>query len=191
MRSTEVYRTARIVLAPWFKAEGFGRIQSGMLGWCRPFGDAFVVFWLQVSQHGWDTYAGSEFTAEFRLSNVRRIGTGTLRLRLPDFLTHDERKVVRQVRNRVIAGLREPPRDSYIHLEEDVRRWYRGEFETLETPYKPNEDIWFRCATEADVREWAAFSCWSFPLVSAASIGGRGSRARPSHNGAAPAPIVR
>ena len=83
-----------------------------MLSWWRPHGELCLVFWFQVSQHGWDPYAGSELTIEFQLSDEPIVGTSSVRReRFGRLLHNSAREDLRQIQNRVIASLRRPPPD--------------------------------------------------------------------------------
>src|SRR5919109_811870 len=146
MKSTEVYKEARQVLAPWCKQQGFKRIPGGMLGWVKHKDNKYVVFWLQCKQSGWDYYAGSSFVVEFQFSPSPRIGAygaDCVRDRLPHFLTEEELGRVREMQNRVIGKLPQPADDYFVlQLEERVVRGYLDMFKPVEQPYAATDDIW-------------------------------------------------
>jgi len=169
MKSTEVYREAREVLAPWCKAHGFKRLAGGLLGWHKPFGEMHLIFWLQCSQEGWDPYAGSKFVTEFQFSPLPRIGAhgaGCVRHRLPSFLTNDELEFVRENQNKVIRSLPKPPAHHFV-LQMDQRTvdWYLAKFKKVEVPYKVTDDIWLRYVNHEDVRCWARFLLGVLPRI--------------------------
>lgn len=108
MKSSEAYSLLKSELAPWFKSEGFKRTKA-LLSWSRPHGDLHTVVWCQVSQAGWDSYAGSKFTVELQRSSEPVVGfQDARRKRFVRFLYAEEREEVRSIQNAVIAGLRRP-----------------------------------------------------------------------------------
>ncbi len=158
MRSTEVYRTAREILAPWCKSGGFKRAKTVMLGWHRPTDGDYLTFWLQVSQDGWNAYAGSRFTVEFELSEEPVVGTGRIHQRLFDLLTDCELRRATDLQNAVIAKLeRPPPEYDVLHMGEAIAEWYLGKFEPVREPYTRRDDTWLRYADADDGRTWALF----------------------------------
>ena len=99
MKSPEVYALLKSHLAPWFKSAGFKRAK-GFLSWSRPHGDGHVVVWCQISQDGWDSYAGSKFAVEFQRSTEPVVGAHPARRRrLAAFLSPEEREEVRSIQN--------------------------------------------------------------------------------------------
>ena len=168
MKSTAVYREARQTLAPWCKKNGFRRTSGGMLGWYRPLGDEFVVFWLQCSQDGWDAYAGSKFVVEFQRSPSKSIGDlkSVVRHRLPYFLRDDELQTVQAMQNEVIAQLPQPPEDYFVYgISESVAKWYRAKFEPIREPYTNQSDIWLRYQQPSHVQQWAEFLLALLPRI--------------------------
>lgn len=158
MRSTDMYRTATEVLAPWCKAQGFKRAKTGMLGWYRPADDGFLVFWLQVFTYGWNPYAGSRFTVELQLSPEPIVGWGVTRQRLFQLLTKCELERATALQNAVIAKLNYPPPEyEVLHMEQEVVKWYLREFEPVREPYTTRDDTWLRYGDAEDVRTWASF----------------------------------
>lgn len=158
MKSTEVYSLLKSELVPWFKLEGFKRTK-GFLGWSRSHGGADTVIWFQVSQDGWDSFAGSGFIVEFQRSQDSVIGSSkAIRQRLSRFLSNEEREEVRSIQNSVIAELHTPPR-SYplLHVSPDVAHLYLMKFNILNEPYPESKDIWLRYASPEHVRRWAHF----------------------------------
>ena len=165
--SRRVYAIAREVLGPLAKELGFRR-EKAMLSWTRPYGPQHLTFWFQVSQHGWDTYAGSQFTIELQLSPNPEVGTGLRRARLPTLLTDADREEVRRRENAVISRLVLPP-PSYLQwlgsASLEVASSYLRQFEQVGEPYYPGKDIWFRYASEADVHAWCEFIKLKLPLA--------------------------
>jgi hypothetical protein len=159
MKSTDVYREAREVLAPWFKQQGFTRTKGGMLGWHKTIGERHLFLWFQVSQHGWDPYAGSKFVVEFQFSNSARMFESSrdgVRDRLPRFLTGEELAEVRMIQNEIIRALPKPPPSYFIlQMDERIVSWYANEFEEVDVAYEQNDDIWFRYHEPVHVRRWA------------------------------------
>ncbi|MCM3869834.1 MAG: hypothetical protein ND895_03905 [Pyrinomonadaceae bacterium] len=160
MKSTEVYSIVRNILASWCKEHGFRRTGGGMLGWYRPIGDRFILFWFQVSRDGWDEYTGSKFIVEFQISDEPQIGSGhhDQRWRLPKFLTGDQLELIRQLQNRVIAKLEKPNRDYHIfQMPDNVVDWYLAKFKPIGERYSRTDDIWLRYKEKEDVQQWAIF----------------------------------
>lgn len=160
MKSTEVYSIVRSALGPWCKQQGFKRTKGGMLGWYRPVGNWFVLFWFQVSLDGWDPYAGSKFIVEFQISDEPRIGSlrAVHRSRLPKYLSDDQLERVRELQNRVIARLEKPKRDYHIfQMPENIVTWYLAKFDAVSKRYTQSNDVWLRYRYAEDVEQWAYF----------------------------------
>lgn len=164
MKSPEVYSQLKSELGPWFKSTGFKRAK-GLLGWSRPHDDAHIVVWCQISQDGWDSYAGSKFIVEFQRSPEPMIGgrhTGRQRFGL--FLSPEEREEVRMIQNEVIAGLHRPPASHpTLHVSQQVTDWYLAQFKLVSEPYPERHDIWFRYALPEHVTRWAEFIIGKLP----------------------------
>jgi hypothetical protein len=169
MKSTEVYRVARGVLAPWCKAHGFRRTTGGLLGWHKPLGELHLVFWLQCSQDGWDAYAGSKFIVEFQLSRSPQLGAAGpegLRERLPRFLAEHELELVREIQNTVIRSLPQPQPDHLVFkMDQQIVDWYLSEFKEVAGPYRATDDVWLRYWTPEDVKHWAEFLLGVLPRI--------------------------
>jgi len=174
MKSTEVYRIARQIIAPWCKEHGFKRTKDGMLGWYKPVGDKFLVFWFQVGTR-WDDLAGSSFIVEFQVSERPLIGDGlNLRWRLPRFLDEEELERVRRMQNAVIAKLEKPDLSYCISKcgpYQNVINWYLAEFDLVAKTYSQRDDIWLRYKEEKDVERWAEFVKGVLPRVSSLLMG--------------------
>jgi hypothetical protein len=164
MKSPEVYSQLKLELAPWFKSAGFKRAK-GLLGWSRPHGDAHVVVWCQISQDGWDSYAGSKFVVELQLSSEPVIGGHYAhRQRFALFLSPEEREEVRRIQNEVIAGLHHPPANyPTLQISQQVTDWYLAKFKLVNEPYPEREDIWFRYESPEHVTRWAQFIIGKLP----------------------------
>ena len=168
MKSTEVYKIVQQELASWCREHGFKRTKGGMLGWYKPIGDKFIVFWFQVSQDGWDEYAGSKFVVEFQISDEPIIGAGESeqRWRLPEFLNEDELEKVRSMQNAVIAKLEKPDRSYFIfQLGDDLVSWYLDKFKPVVERYRRTEDVWLRYKDKEDVERWAIFVKEKLPEI--------------------------
>jgi hypothetical protein len=157
--SRRVYAIAREVVGQLAKDLGFRRGKS-MLSWTRPQGAQHLTFWFQVSQFGWDSYAGSRFTVEFQLWTRPEVGASLQRARLPELLNDADWDELRQRQNLVISRLVRPPR-SYIEsmrsASADIESLLSRQFEQADKAYEKGTDIWFRYASEDDVREWCTF----------------------------------
>lgn len=154
--SRRVYAIAREVVGQLAKDLGFKRGNS-MLSWTRPQGSQHLTFWFQVSQFGWARYTGSQFTVEFQLWTRPEVGASLQRARMPELLNDAEREELRQRQNLVISRLVRPPR-SYIEwlasASIDIESLLARQFEQVDEPYEKGTDIWFRYASEDDVRAW-------------------------------------
>jgi hypothetical protein len=159
MKSTEVYKVAREVLAPWFKEHGYKRLGVGWLGWYRPVDDRYLSVWLKVTIDGFDAYAGSQFAVELRLLTRPEFEPGTTLdlVRLPALLSQGQREELRRLQNEVLAKLPKPPPGYWkLDLGGGPNVWYLQQFEPVTEPYAYT-DIWFRYHDAEDVRMWARF----------------------------------
>jgi hypothetical protein len=158
MKSTEVYAILKSRIAGELKSLGFKREKS-FLSWSRQHGDLYTVLWCQVSQDGWDEYAGSRFTVEIQRSAESVVGSVTQqRKRIGKLLSRTQREEIRHIQNDVIANLQRPLKNHpFLAVSPDASKWYLAKFEQDETPYPENHDIWFRYARAADVERWAAY----------------------------------
>ncbi len=137
-----------------------------MLGWYKQVDDQYLSFWLQVSWHGWDPYAGSEFTVELQLAEepVLGIGVPESRARLFDLLKDSQLEQARRLQNRVLAKLKLPPSDySVLQLDAHTSEWYLERFKPVTEPYTQRSDTWLRYHDEEDVRLWAQFLLEALP----------------------------
>ncbi len=162
MKSTEVYKLLREEVGPWTKAQGFKRAKS-MLSWYRPLKDKHIVFWFQVSQSGWDAFAGSQFTVEFQLSHDPNVGAGLRRERIGKLLNDSVREELRGIQNGVILSLPKPPADYFILQLPELREHYLQKFEPVIEPYSQNTDIWLRYHTSDHVCRWGRFVLQQLP----------------------------
>jgi hypothetical protein len=158
IRSREVYREIREILAPWCKTHGFKRVRSGLLGWYKPVRDEWCLFWFQCSEWGWNDLTGSEFTVEFLLSAAPVIGPAVKHKRLLQLMDDAPLEQARQIQNRVIASLRLPPKDHpMFRISPQITKWYLSMFQPI-TPQTMNPNqLWFRYYTVEDIRRWATF----------------------------------
>ena len=158
LKSVELHRLARQELGPQMVALGFNRIpgRSGA-SWARPQPGNWLVLWLQPSQSN-DGYApGFRFTVELALSSDPIIGANGSRARLPTLLADHEREELRHMENRTIAKLPSPdPAFARLLPAAFRERWLAG-WKPRVTPYRPDEDVWFRHIDQADVRDLMAF----------------------------------
>jgi hypothetical protein len=156
MKSTEAYRVLRTHLAPVFQGAGFKRAK-GLMSWIRPHSERYLVVWCQVSQSGWDDYAGSKFTVEFQLSDEAVLGAKSVhRRRFPTMLDDNGRDEMRTIQNRVIASLRRPPANHpLLHAGETIGAYYLKSFQRIDQPYSERDDIWLRYGCEEHLVTWA------------------------------------
>jgi hypothetical protein len=166
MKSTEVYRTIREMIAPWCKAQGFRRIKSGLLGYYKPLDEGYLVFWFQCDQWGWDDFAGSGFIVEFQISDEPLIGRGTRRTRLPLLLNDEQLEHLRQAQNQMISQLNPPPKHHRVfHISPDYTRMLLERFKPVtETELNPFQ-FWHRYYSIEDVQRWAVLILDLLPVV--------------------------
>jgi hypothetical protein len=164
VKSREVYREIRELLAPWCKTHGFRRVKSGLPGWYKPVGDEWFLFWFQCSDWGWNALTGSAFTVEFQLSAAPVIGTGAKRKRLLQLMDGAPLEQARQIQNRVIASLRLPPENHpMFRISPQITEWTLSMFQPV-TPQAMNPNqLWFRYYAVEDIRRWAAFILAQLP----------------------------
>jgi hypothetical protein len=158
LSSRHAYGILRESVSQRCKAAGFGRIRGAMLGYWRAREDLYDVFWFQVSQDGWDRWAGSKFTLELQRGPAPEPGAGRTRVRFGLLLSEGERALARELQNRVIAKLHPPPAGHDVYgMAETVRRHYLSKFDLLRTPLREREDLWPRYGDREDVAAWGAF----------------------------------
>ena len=164
MKSTEAYRVLRIHLAPIFQDAGFKRAK-GLLSWMRPQRGRYLVVWCQVSQSGWDDYAGSQFTVEFQLSAEAITGANSVcRRRFPKMLDDSGREGIRTIQNGVIASLQRPPATHpLLHAGEAIRVHYLRGFQKIDQPYSERDDVWLRYGCEEHLVTWSRLIINQFP----------------------------
>lgn len=170
MKSTDVYALLRAELGPWFKSTGFKRAK-GLLSWWRPQGPASTVVWCQISQDGWDDYAGSKFVVEFQRSlDSTPSAMPSRRARLARLMSADARGELLAIQNAVISSLQAPPESYFkLHISESVTRWYRKNFEPVTAAYSERDDVWLRYAAPTHVTNWARFILAQLPACVAAA----------------------
>jgi hypothetical protein len=163
MKSDEVYKLLKSEVGPWFKAAGFKRAKN-MLSWYRSHGEDFVVIWFQVSQDGWDEYAGSKFTMEFQKSSTAVVGAGRSRKRISCFCSASEREAIRLIQNGIVRSLEIPPKSHFaFHVSPQVTEWYKEKFLSESTPYQESHDIWFRYSKPDHVLSWGKYLVAKLP----------------------------
>jgi hypothetical protein len=158
VKSSEVYGILRDEVGPWAKAQGFKRGRN-VLSWYRPYDSAHVVFWLQISQDGWDNHAGSKFVVEFQLSESSEAfaGDASHRKRLAKLLDDGGLKELWEIQNEVILSLRKPPSNHPFLHSASLRDWYLRKFEPVPERYSQADDVWLRYYSEDDVHRWGQF----------------------------------
>ena len=160
MKSTEVYRIIREVIGPWCKTHGFKRTKGGMLGWYKPVGTSFLVFWFQCGPRHWDDFEGSGFIVEFQASDepvIGQGGPGCKRERLPELLNDEQLENLRRIQNRVIAQLSPPPKTHPVfQISPEYTRMVLKEFQPVAKNALNIHQFWHRYYTVEDVRRWAA-----------------------------------
>jgi hypothetical protein len=157
MKSAEVYALLKEGLGPWFKASEFKRADT-LLSWTRPHGDLHIAVWCQVSQDGWDRYAGSQFVVEFQLAPEPIVGVGGSRQRLAAFLNAEQRESARRIQNEVIASLQVPPKTHpALQVSPGTTKSYLAKFNSVVVPYPEGHDIWLRYIRLEHVSRWAQF----------------------------------
>ena len=157
MKSEEVYKLLKSEVDPWFKVAGFKRAKS-LLSYYRAHGNEYIVVWFQVSQDGWDQFAGSKFIIEFQKSEAPTVGSGRLRKRISSLCSIQEKEEIRSIQNRVINSLQTPPESHFaFHVSPQVTEWYKKKFLPDSIPYKENQDIWFRYSKPEHVLNWGQF----------------------------------
>lgn len=155
MKSPQVYSLLRDQLGPTLKELGFKR-EKPMLSWSRHHADLYTVIWCQVSQDGFDPYAGSRFTVELQRSKEPILGMkATARERFARLLTPETREEVRFIQNQVIASLSKPT-VLPSHITAETSAWYLKKFDAQATPYTSQCDIWLRYAQPPHVDRWGA-----------------------------------
>jgi hypothetical protein len=164
MNSSKVYSALRDHLKPAFAAAGFKRAKA-LLSWVRPQRDRHLVVWCQVSQDGWDDYAGSQFVVGFQLSDEPIVGALSIRRRrLGKLLNRTGREEMRLIQNEVISSLLRPPTSHQLpHISEGVRNYYLRRFEKVDQPYSEDDDIWCRYARNEHLGVWAKFILSKLP----------------------------
>lgn len=164
MKSAEVHSTIGQVVGPWCKAQGFTRTKSGCLGFFKPMGDTYLLFFVQLSKYGWNPFTGNDFVVEFQLWPDPRIARGhsDSRQRLSRHLDARLLEEARRIQNVVIAGLPPLPPGQ---MTTGVASSEIAPIHPVGKPYAKDFDVWMRYLTEDDVRRWAEFLLEQLPRI--------------------------
>jgi hypothetical protein len=151
-----VHRQARTALGPGFAAAGFERLRSGSIAaWVRPAREQFIVSWVQPSRYpdhsGW---YGTKFTIGFRCGALPAVPVNGPGFRFCGLLDDDGREQVRAVQNAIIRRMPPPPAHVVSQLRADTLDWYLSQGRPVNTPYSPEDDVWFRHRDTQDLAEW-------------------------------------
>ena len=134
-------------------------LKAGVLGWCKPCGNNYIVFWFQCDKWGWDESWGSSFTIEFQISSSKEIAAGnfTERERMTRMLGGHDLKLMRQRNDAVIKSTDGFKANSLKTMEMDgLIIPISGKMVSTE-PYQGNCDYWFNYYTYDDVEFWSKF----------------------------------
>ncbi len=169
MKAKEVYGILQPQLGPLLAARGFSKQKGSRLTFQKRVGDKYHSVWFQCGKHGWDTFAGGEFFANFTVSVSPDVEGGARRQeRLNHFLSDDELARARDYSNEIVARIPKPPESYFEMLEEGYRKsisggdpislvdTIRGYFEPDPMPYRRHQDFSMRYWEPADVSGWAA-----------------------------------
>lgn len=158
MKSTELYKIINSQIGVEVRKLSYKKTKSGMLGFYKKIGENYIVFWFQCSQDGFDKYAGSKFTVEFRIGYSNQIGhSGIGGGRVAKYLSTKDLDEILIIQNGIISNLIEPSNNYLRILGDNVENWYLQKFNKLSEALSNTSDIWFRCKTEEDVLKWTEF----------------------------------
>lgn len=166
MIAKETYKLLRSVAGPWFKENGFALIKSSYLTYRKPVNDKFFTVRFQCHHRGWEKYKGSSFTVWLQHTSEADINH-MISSRLTSSMNLPELELVRARQNRVLGAIPPPPPEYINEMVSGFTKSFRepqqyidiflSDWKTANRPFSPNDDIWFRYFSEADVRSWAIF----------------------------------
>lgn len=141
LKATELYRLARRELGPELTSLGFKPLpKSRVAAWYRADGDRWLIMAFESDPWNYPNRGGYRFTIGFRLSpDLQRWDTSPTD-RFTVLLSARAREELRCLENATIAHLPPPGPDAYL-----------ADWSLIPEPYRSNEDVWFRQASQADV----------------------------------------
>lgn len=157
--SRDLYKKMNEHLSVELKNRGYQRAKGGVLGWCKPCGNNYIVFWFQCDKWGWDESWGSSFTIEFQISSSKEIAAGsfTERERMTRMLGDHDLELMRQRNDAVIKSTDGFKQNFLKTMEMDgLIIPISGKMVSTE-PYQRNCDYWFNYYTYDDVEFWSKF----------------------------------
>jgi hypothetical protein len=164
MLAKETYKLLRTIVGPWCRERGFRSVKSSYLKYVRESEQNPVILEWQCHHHGWEKHKGSKFTVWLRRGEATEFGS-RISDRLTSHLTLQDLEFIRARQNKIVASIPQPPVsyvNDIIHGFERAFRdpapmiaSYLSDWQLVETPYLPTDNIWFRYFSEEDVRAWA------------------------------------
>ena len=162
MRSTEVYRELRRVVAPRMKQLGFRRAKFGYLGYIRPFAAREIIVWFQCYGAPWSEWEGSSFCVNICvLRSSDRVDPDDWNQRLWFLLNRCERQEFVRLTNRVIAKF--DPASAVALMQElfprnrELHRAVARRLSPLKRVPVLMVEQWHRYYDSEDVRMWGTF----------------------------------
>lgn len=164
MIAKEVYKILRSVVGPWCKAHGFKPAKSSYVTYVGHGDGAGLLLCFQCHHQGWEKHKGSKFTVWLQRGGGAELQPQASN-RLTSSLSAQDLEFVRARQNRIISSIPQPPAEYVNDVVKGMERAfndpapmiaiYLADWQAVEAPYKPTDDIWFRYFTEEDVRAWA------------------------------------
>ena len=167
MKAAEVYRLLAAELRDPLLARGFKKVRGSRLAFQRLVQGTYQTVWFQCDKHGWDSFAGSRFFANFTTRDTPTYDTpGRHDQGLFFFLTDAELAGARDFRDSVVARIPRPPASYFAMFEAELERrnssdaeglmaTIRAQFEPESTPYRRHQDVGMRYWLPEDVTWWA------------------------------------
>ncbi len=190
MKAKELYRVLETELGPLLAAHGFRKRGQSQLAFQRVVDGKYQSVWFKCDKHGWDSYAGGDFYANFTVSESPGLGNlGPNDESLNFFLTDAELAWARNYRDEVVERIPKPPESYFEALEAGFSKSIPAEsaaqlvqtvrdyFEPEPIPYRRNQTMGLRYWQPGDVAGWATLIATVLPRaigVMQSWAGGRG-----------------
>lgn len=176
MKAKELYRALETELGPVLATHGFKKKRGSRLVFQRVVDSKYHSVWFMCDKHGWDSYAGGEFYANFTVSESPELGIlGPHDESLNFFLTDAELAWARSYRDEVVERIPKPPESYFEALEAGFSKsisaesaaqlveTVRGYFQPEPIPYRRHQAFTLRYWQPGDITGWATLIASALP----------------------------